>query len=40
MDSYGTGINDIQDLVVNDMECYAEITSSWVVRKLAISAIS
>ena len=35
-----TGINDIQDLVVNDMECYAEITSSWVVRKLAISAIS
>jgi hypothetical protein len=35
-----TGINDIQDLVVNDMDSFAEITSSWIVRKLAISAIS
>ena len=35
-----TGINDTQDLVVNDMDPFAEITSSWIVRKLAISAIS
>ena len=35
-----TGINDIQDLVVNDMDSFAEITSSWIVRQLAISAIS
>jgi hypothetical protein len=35
-----TGINDIQDTVVNDMSSFAEITSSWIVRMLAISAYS
>jgi hypothetical protein len=35
-----TGIKDTQSLVVNDMEAFADISSSWIVRKLAISAIS
>ena len=34
------GINDTQTLVVNDMEAFGDISSSWIVRKLAISAIS
>jgi hypothetical protein len=34
------GINDTQTLVVNDMEAFGYISSSWIVRKLAISAIS
>ena len=34
------GLNDTQSLVVNDMEAFSDISSSWIVRKLAISAIS
>jgi hypothetical protein len=34
------GINDNQILVVNDMVPFTDISSSWIVRKLAISIIS
>jgi hypothetical protein len=35
-----TGINDTQSLVVNDMAALASISNSWIVKRLAVSAIS
>lgn len=34
-----TGINDYQNVVVNDMEPTWEITNSWIIRKLTIDVI-
>lgn len=34
-----TGIDDYQNVVVNDMEPTCEITNSWIIRELTIDVI-